>query len=140
MRSSFNMLTVCSIVAVLTLLITQVISLGATTDTYTWGGSYMRHGYQTNHDMDPAVIASSNFGQLFKAQLPGNFNGIGAEQIFSQPLVFTGNDGIQYLFVATTQNNIYKLTAKTGSIVASRNMHVPFLQADLEGELDSNLS
>jgi len=88
--------------------------------------------------MDPAVVGSPNFGNVFQTQFLGNFNGIGAEQIFSQPLVFTGNDGIQYVFVATTQNNIYKLNAKTGAIVASRNMHVPFLSADLNGMYQSD--
>lgn len=83
--------------------------------------------------MDPAVVGSSNFGQIFKTQLPGNFNGMGPEQIYSQPLVYTGGDGIQHVYVATTQNNIYKLNAKTGAIVASRNVHVPFLTADLDG-------
>jgi outer membrane protein assembly factor BamB len=99
----------------------------------------MRHGYQTNHNMDPSVVGSANFGQIFKAQLPGNFKGIAAEQIFSQPLVFTGNDGIQYIFISTTQNNLYKLNAKTGAIVASRNLHVPFLTADLEGMMTPRL-
>jgi outer membrane protein assembly factor BamB len=83
--------------------------------------------------MDPSVVGSANFGQLFKTTLPGNFNGIGAEQVFSQPLVFTGNDGVQYIYIATTQNNLYKLNAKTGAIVTSRNMGVPFLTADLDG-------
>ncbi|KAF2426201.1 WSC-domain-containing protein [Tothia fuscella] len=119
-------------------LITGVASLGASTDTYTWGGDYLRNGYQPNHNMDPAVVGSANFGQLFKTSLPGNFNGIGPEQVFSQPLVFTGNDGVQYVYLATTQNNIYKLNAKTGAIVSSRNMHVPFLTADLDGCVDIN--
>ena len=87
--------------------------------------------------MDPAVIWSPDFGQIFNAILPGNFNGIGAEQIFSQPLVFTGNDGVQYVYVATTQNNLYKLNAKTGAIVASRSLHVPFLTTDLDGAIAS---
>ena len=84
--------------------------------------------------MDPSVVGSANFGQLFKTALPGNFNGIGPEQIFSQPLVYTGSDGVQYVYLATTQNNIYKLDAKTGAIIMSRNLHVPFLTADLDGE------
>jgi hypothetical protein len=83
--------------------------------------------------MDPAVVGSPNFGQLFKTALPGNFNGIGPEQIFSQPLVFTGTDGVQYIYLATTQNNLYKLNAKTGVILISRNLAVPFLTADLDG-------
>jgi len=84
--------------------------------------------------MDPSVVGSANFGQLFKTALPGNFNGIGPEQIFSQPLVYTGSDGVEYVYLATTQNNIYKLDAKTGAIIMSRNLHVPFLTADLDGE------
>ncbi|KAF2786750.1 WSC-domain-containing protein [Melanomma pulvis-pyrius CBS 109.77] len=61
-----------------------------------------------------------------------------AEQIFASPLVYTGNDGVQYVYVATTQNNIYKLDAKTGAIVQSRNLHVPFLQVELESCVDIN--
>ncbi|KAI9764338.1 MAG: hypothetical protein M1835_007596 [Candelina submexicana] len=111
----------------------QVISgRPSLTDTITWGGDNSRTGYQPTHNLDPAVVGSPDFGQLFRTQLPGNYRGQ-PEQIFSQPLVYTLNDGIQYLFVATTQNNIYKINAKTGSIVASRNMHVPFLTADLDG-------
>lgn len=109
----------------------------ADTDTITWGGDNSRTGYETNHNMDPAIVSSADFGQIWRTKLPGNFNGIGAEQIFSQPLVYTLADGIQYVFLATTQNNIYKLNAKTGDIVASRNLHVPFLTADLNGQSTS---
>ncbi|KIW65578.1 hypothetical protein PV04_07824 [Phialophora macrospora] len=113
----------------------------ASTDTITWGGSNDRTGYQNNHNMDPAVVGSSQFGLLFKARLPGTYpiNGQNVpEQIFSQPLVYTGSDGIQYVYIATTQNNVYKLVAKTGVIVASRNLHRPFLVSDLDGCVDIN--
>ncbi|KAK5999297.1 hypothetical protein QM012_005622 [Aureobasidium pullulans] len=119
------------------LFIRDVESL-ASTDTITWGGDNSRSGYQTNHNMDPSVVGSDAFGQLWRAALPGNFQGIGPEQIFSQPLVYTLSDGIQYVYIATTQNNLYKINAKTGDIVASRNMHVPFLTADLDGCVDIN--
>ncbi|KAF2808096.1 uncharacterized protein BDZ99DRAFT_500354 [Mytilinidion resinicola] len=130
--------------------------LSGNTDTITWGGDNSRSGYQrqapvfdnkfnisiltvySNHNLDPTVVSSADFGQIFKALLPGNFNGIGPEQIFSQPLVYTGSDGAQYVYVATTQNNVYKLDAKTGAIVKSRNLHVPFLTADLDGCVDIN--
>ena len=88
--------------------------------------------------MDPSVVGGDSFGQLWRAALPGNFQGIGAEQIFSQPLVYTLSDGIQYVYIATTQNNLYKINAKTGDIIASRNIHVPFLTADLDGCVDIN--
>jgi outer membrane protein assembly factor BamB len=149
----FSMATFKNILVVLfSLLIcgVRVNALGAT-DTITWGGDNSRSGYQeyvflalrvlagtkvcfSNHNMDPEVVGSANFGQLFQTLLPGNFNGMGPEQIFSQPLVYTGSDGVQYVYIATTQNNIYKLDAKTGAIVARRNLHVPFLQVDLEGK------
>ncbi|RDL34419.1 Uncharacterized protein BP5553_07547 [Venustampulla echinocandica] len=109
----------------------------ASTDTITWGGDNSRTGYQTNHNMDPSIVGGSQFGQLFKTHLPGLYNGA-AEQIFSQPLVYTPSDGIQYVYVATTQNNLYKLDAKTGDIVAHRSLHIPFLTADLDGCVDIN--
>ncbi|KAI9756906.1 MAG: hypothetical protein M4579_003660 [Chaenotheca gracillima] len=87
--------------------------------------------------MDPAVVGSAQFGQIFKTALPGNYQNV-PEQVFSQPLVYTLSDGVQYVFLATTQNNIYKMNAKTGLIVAQRNLHVPFLTSDLDGCVDIN--
>lgn len=87
--------------------------------------------------MDPSVVGSAQFGQLWRTVLPGNYRG-NAEQIYSKPLVYTLDDIVQYVFVSTTQNNIYKIDAKTGSIVASRNLHLPFLMADLDGCVDIN--
>jgi hypothetical protein len=119
----------------LTAFVTWIGNVGAlaSTDTITWGGDNSRAGYQNNHNMDPSIVASPQFGQIFQTRLPGNYGGF-AEQVFSQPLVYTSNtDGIQYVYIATTQNNIYKLDAKTGVIVASRNLHIPFLTSDLNG-------
>jgi outer membrane protein assembly factor BamB len=87
--------------------------------------------------MDPSVVGSAQFGELWKAPLPGNYRGY-AEQIYSQPLVYTLHDGVQYLFIATTQNNVYKLNAKTGAVVLARSLHVPFLTSDLDGCMDIN--
>ncbi|PMD40623.1 WSC-domain-containing protein [Hyaloscypha variabilis F] len=120
----------------LSFFVSHVSSL-ASTDTITWGGDNSRTGYQTNHNMDPAVVGSAQFGQLFKTALPGNYNGA-AEQVFSQPLVYTTSDGVQYVYLATTQNNLYKINAKTGFIVMQRNLHIPFLTADLAGCVDIN--
>ncbi|KAL8699379.1 MAG: hypothetical protein Q9201_006037 [Fulgogasparrea decipioides] len=87
--------------------------------------------------MDPAVVGSAQFGQLWTTKLPGNYRN-NLEQIYSQPLVYTLDDGIQYVFIATTQNNVYKINAKTGNIVASRNMHIPFLTSDVVPCTDIN--
>ena len=124
----------------LNLFVQDVNSL-ASTDTITWGGSNDRTGYQNNHNMDPAVVGSAQFGLLFKTLLPGTYPIDGQqvpEQIFSQPLVYTGSDGVQHVYVATTQNNVYKIIAKTGVVVASRNLHRPFLVSDLDGCVDIN--
>ncbi|KAH8846243.1 hypothetical protein MCOR01_003446 [Pyricularia oryzae] len=116
--------------------ISAVVGLGecyAPTDFITWGGDNMRNGYRSNHNLDPAIVASPQFQQLFATALPGNYGGE-KEQFFSMPLVFTpGNDpeGRQFLYVSTTQNNVYKLDAVTGEIVASRNLAIPFLTLDL---------
>ncbi|KAL8689037.1 MAG: hypothetical protein Q9218_005195 [Villophora microphyllina] len=107
------------------------------TDTLTWGEDNSRSGYGANHNMDPSVVGSAQFGQLWTTKLPGNYNGA-LEQIYSQPLVYTLDDGIQYVFIATTQNNVYKINAKTGDIVASRNLHIPFLSSDVVPCTDIN--
>ncbi|KAH7003124.1 WSC domain-containing protein, partial [Fusarium venenatum] len=91
-----------------------------------------------NHNMDPAIVGSPQFDIVFKTALPGRYINA-AEQIFSQPLVYTpSNDTKQFVYLATTQNNIYKLDAKTGVIIASRNIGIPFLTADLDGCVDVN--
>ncbi|KAF3163669.1 hypothetical protein TWF788_001520 [Orbilia oligospora] len=121
---------------------TPLVSSLADTDTITSCGDNSRSCYETNHNMDPAVVSSSAFGQLWRTPLPGNYrNSNVKEQMFAQPLVFTPNANggtTQYVYVSTTQNNVYKINAKTGDIVASRNLAVPFLTADLDGCLDIN--
>lgn len=100
----------------------------ASTDTITWGGDNSRTGYQDNHNMDPDIVGSAQFGQLFRTALPGNYMNLGKEQTFSQPLVYTlSANQKQYVYILTTQNNLYQLDAKTGVIVNQRNLHVPFL-------------
>lgn len=87
--------------------------------------------------MDLGVVGSSQFGQLFKTLLPGTYVGQ-PEQVFSQPLVYTPSGGSrQFVYVATTQN-VYKLDARTGQVVASRSLHVLFLTADLDSCVDIN--
>lgn len=141
LRSLLPQVTQCFAALLLSgFLVSQVDALHKT-DTITWGGSNDRNGYQTNHNMDPAIVGSPQFGLLFKTLLPGTFavnNQNVPEQIFSQPLVYTGSDGVQYVYIATTQNNIYKMNAKTGVVVASRNLHRPFLVSDLDGCTDIN--
>lgn len=88
--------------------------------------------------MDPAVVSSEQFGMLFRTPLPGKTANGWPEQIFASPLVYTASDGVQYVYIATAMNNIYKIDAKNGTIVASRNLARPFLQTDLDTCTDIN--
>lgn len=83
--------------------------------------------------MDPAIVGSSQFSQLFRKVLPGKYKGH-SEQVLSQPLVYTPKgDNKQFVYFSTSHNNVYKLCAKTGEILAERNLNIPFLATDLEG-------
>ena len=72
--------------ALLWVTLTTVVRLGAcvsSSDTITWGGDNSRASYQSNHNMDPAVVGSSDFAQIFKVKTPGAYNGAN-EQFFGQ--------------------------------------------------------
>ncbi|KAI9893661.1 MAG: hypothetical protein M1814_005876 [Vezdaea aestivalis] len=84
--------------------------------------------------MDPNVVGSASFGQLWRSRLT-NDCGTVPEQIFAQPLVYTPG-ATQYVYIASTTNAIYKIDAKTGAIITARTLHVPFLQKDLDGCTD----
>jgi hypothetical protein len=86
--------------------------------------------------MDPSVVASDQFGIMWKTKLLGKYHDL-REEIFAQPLVFTPKDK-QYVYVVSTQNVAYKIDAKTGDILAHRTLAIPFLEADLDGCTDIN--
>ncbi|PVH87180.1 WSC-domain-containing protein [Cadophora sp. DSE1049] len=83
-------------------------------------------GYLPNHNMDPSIVDSSAFGQIWKVA----FNP--KEQFYAKPLTYTPlAGGPQLLFMASSQNWIRTLNAKTGALVNSRQVHTPFLQSDI---------
>ncbi|KZF19452.1 WSC-domain-containing protein [Xylona heveae TC161] len=83
-------------------------------------------GYLPNHNMDPAVVDSSEFGQLWKIAF--NYQ----EQFYAKPLVYTPpSTGVQIVFLASSQNYIRTLNAKTGDILNVRQVQTPFLQAEI---------
>lgn len=54
------------------------------------------------------------------------------EQFYAKPLTFTpAATGVQILFLASSQNYIRTLNAKTGAILNTRQVHTPFLQSDI---------
>ncbi|KAK0104489.1 hypothetical protein ONS95_004777 [Cadophora gregata] len=83
-------------------------------------------GYLPNHNMDPSIVDSSAFGQIWKVA----FNP--KEQFYAKPLTYTPlAGGPQLLFMASSQNWIRTLNAKTGALVNSRQVNTPFLQSDI---------
>ncbi|KAK4984994.1 hypothetical protein LTR50_006268 [Elasticomyces elasticus] len=81
--------------------------------------------YSENHNMDPAVVDSAQFGLLWKTP----FNNL--EQFYAKPLVFTPQGQDQLVFLASSQNWIRTLNAKTGQLLNSRQVQKPFLQSDI---------
>lgn len=100
--------------------------------------------------MDPSVIASPQFGIIWRKKLLGRYNGWNGktkfpgfscrlgiltrwetEQIFAQALVYTPDD-TQFVYVVSQQNWVYKIDAKTGDILIAKNIHIPFLVSELD--------
>ncbi|MCJ1242521.1 hypothetical protein MMC14_010529, partial [Varicellaria rhodocarpa] len=79
------------------------------TDSYS-DADPAQSGYLPNHNMDPAIVDSSEFGQLWKTPF---------------------NNLEQLLFLASSQNWIRTLNAKTSEVLNTRQVHTPFLQSDI---------
>ncbi|KAI5778011.1 hypothetical protein EDC01DRAFT_623331 [Geopyxis carbonaria] len=83
--------------------------------------------------MDPNVVRSGTFDQIWKTKGLGNYNGF-TEQFYAQPLVYTPPGSVQSVYVISQQNYAYRLDALTGAILASRQLAIPFLTIpDLDG-------
>jgi hypothetical protein len=97
-----------------------------------FAGSNTRSGHLPNHNLSPAVVRSGNFDQIWRTKGIGNYNGF-QEQFYAQPLVFTPPGQKQFVYAISQQNIAYRMDALTGEILASRQLAIPFLVADLDG-------
>ncbi|KAK3678887.1 hypothetical protein LTR78_001340 [Recurvomyces mirabilis] len=88
-------------------------------------GDAAQSSYFDNHNIDPAVVDSAQFGLLWKQ----SFNN--KEQFYAKPLTFTPNGGKQLVFLASSMNYIRTLDAVTGTLINSRQVQTPFLQSDI---------
>ncbi|KAL8931128.1 MAG: hypothetical protein Q9208_000232 [Pyrenodesmia sp. 3 TL-2023] len=76
--------------------------------------------------MDPAVVDSSEFGLLWSTKYNAK------ELFYAKPLVYTPlAGGPQIVFIASSQNWIRTMNAKTGAPLNARQVHTPFLQAEI---------
>ncbi|PGH27599.1 hypothetical protein AJ80_00612 [Polytolypa hystricis UAMH7299] len=72
------------------------------------------------HNMDPAVVDSERFTQLWNASFGA------AEKFYAKPLAYTPKStGKQVVFLASTENIIRTLDAETGELVKERQVADP---------------
>ncbi|KAI9821956.1 MAG: hypothetical protein M1827_002538 [Pycnora praestabilis] len=117
-------ISLCGFAALAAAMIPHVVAVGPT-DSYS-DADPAQSGYLPNHNMDPAVVDSAEFGQLWKNAY--NYQ----EQFYAKPLVYTSSaTGTQIVFLASSQNWIRTIDAKTGEAINSRLVHNPFLQSDI---------
>ncbi|KAM7222882.1 wsc domain containing protein [Rhypophila decipiens] len=83
-------------------------------------------GYLPDHNMDPNVVASSSFGILWSQRTTNT-----QEEFFAKPLTYTLNGGSEMVITASTMNIVRIHDAKTGNLIASRQLMPPFLQRDI---------
>ncbi|KAL8661300.1 MAG: hypothetical protein Q9202_005725 [Teloschistes flavicans] len=116
--------SVTRLVALAAVIVPQVLAVGPT-DSYT-DADPGQSGYLPNHNMDPAVVDSSEFGLLWSTK----YNAL--EQFYAKPLVYTpAAGGPQIVFIASSQNWIRTMNAKTGAALNARQVHTPFLQSEI---------
>lgn len=112
-------------IAILASTLVQTAVGVAPTDEYR-DADIEQSGYLPHFNIDPNIVDSAAFGQLWK--IP--FNSL--EQFYAKPLTYTPlAGGRQLLFLASSQNWIRTLDAANGTIIASRQVHTPFLQSDI---------
>lgn len=99
----------------------------ATTDSIR-DGDQACSGYSPSHNIDKNVVNSTAFGLLWT-------NTYGKlEKWYGRPLVYTSpaiNGGLQIVFLASSQNIIRTVDAKTGKAILTRQLLSPFLQSDI---------
>lgn len=95
-------------------------------------------GYADNHNMDPAIVSSGDFGQLWRYKTPTYTSGTGDEQFYAKPLVYTPPSyGRQVILACSEQNRLFVVDAINGTLIAFRDMNEegegPFSVAEFDG-------
>ncbi|KAL8887519.1 MAG: hypothetical protein Q9215_004914 [Flavoplaca cf. flavocitrina] len=82
-------------------------------------------GYLPNHNMQPSIVGSSNFGMLWTKTYNEK------ERWYAKPLVYTPPGQKQLVFTVSSQNWIRTVDAVTGAPINARQVQPPFLQSDI---------
>ena len=114
------------LVTLIAILPVLAYSLGSTDSIR--DGDQACSGYLPSHNIDMTVVNSTAFGLLWT-------NTYGKlEKWYGRPLVYTSsaiNGGQQIVFLASSQNIIRTVDAKTGKAILTRQLLSPFLQSDI---------
>ncbi len=105
-------------------LVSSAIALQAT-DSYS-DADIAQSGYLPNHNIDPTVLANQDPESTYTVSFNTD------EQFYAEPLVYTPNGSGQLVFLASSQNWIRTLDAKTGDIINARQVQTPFLNSDVD--------
>jgi iron transport multicopper oxidase len=84
-------------------------------------------GYLPNHNMDPNIVGSSTFQQLWK------YSGVKTpvtELFLAKPLVYTPDGGSELVITSSEMNIVRIFDGKTGTLINSRQLNQPFLAND----------
>ena len=103
--------------------VSSAVALQAT-DSYS-DADIAQSGYLPNHNIDPTVIANQDPESTYSVSFNTD------EQFYAEPLVYTPNGTDQLIFLASSQNWIRTLNAKTGDVINSRQVQTPFLNSDV---------
>ena len=104
-------------------LISHNVALQAT-DSYS-GADLAQSGYLPDNSIEPTVIGDEEFA----SRLTSKFNP--DEEFYAEPLVYTPEGGVQLLFLASSQNWIRVLDARTSDILYARQVQTPFMTSDV---------
>ncbi|RKU48393.1 hypothetical protein DL546_009359 [Coniochaeta pulveracea] len=85
-------------------------------------------GYLPNHNMDPNVVGGSSFGILWQTQVENSL-----ETWYAKPLTYTVNGGREMVITASNMNIVRIHDSKNGTLIAQRQVQLPFLTSDLGG-------
>lgn len=104
-------------------LVSSAVALQAT-DSYS-DADIAQSGYLPNHNIDPTVIANQDPESTYSVSFNTD------EQFYAEPLVYTPSVRGQLIFLASSQNWIRTLDAKTGDVINARQVQTPFLNSDV---------
>ena len=103
--------------------VSSAVALQAT-DSYS-DADLAQSGYLPNHNIDPTELANQDPESTYTVSFNVD------EQFYAEPLVYTPNGSDQLIFLASSQNWIRTLDAKTGDVINARQVQTPFLNSDV---------